>query len=200
MTNKHNKNGKVGDEKKEHQHESKEQHKQSTHTSTAEHTATIAGEESKEETGTSKQNADPNKIRENELVGQVQRLQAEFDNYRKRVTADMKFAAEKGQEKLVKDLLPIVDSVDLALKHYGTESSELAKGLALIHSQLMTTLENWGVTQIPCEGNVNPQFHEVYLTETAGAPQNTILDVLQPGYQRHGTVLRTAKVKAARKG
>jgi molecular chaperone GrpE len=138
-----------------------------------------------------------------ELIGQLQRLQAEFENYRKRVDAQSQDAAAKGQEKLIKELLPAIDSLELAIKHYGANhkqhESDLLKGIELVYSQLKSTLENLGVHRAKADGLVDPRLHEVYLTETSDAPSNTILEVLQHGYVRHGTVLRTAKVKAARK-
>ena len=138
-----------------------------------------------------------------ELIEQLQRLQAEFENYRKRIESQNQDAAAKGQEKLIKEILPIVDSLELAIKHYSANhkehESDLLKGIELIYSQLKATLENLGVQRINTEGTVDPRLHEVYLTETADAQPNTILETLQHGYVRHGTVLRTAKVKAARK-
>lgn len=138
--------------------------------------------------------------KEQELVSQLQRLQAEFDNYRKRVEAESQRAAEKGQEKLIKDVLAIVDSMELALKHNTEKENELTKGLELIYSQFLSALESWGVHRIQSEGPVDPRLHEVYITDTSDTVQpNHILETLQHGYTRSGVVLRTAKVKAARK-
>jgi molecular chaperone GrpE len=141
--------------------------------------------------------------RQQELTDQLQRLQAEFANYRKRIEAEQQYAAERGQEKIVKEVLSIVDSMELAIKHHtndNKQTQELLKGLELIYSQLLSALENWGVERIPADGLLDPRLHEVYITETRDdVPSNTILETLQHGYMRHGTVLRTAKVKAARK-
>lgn len=146
----------------------------------------------------------PLQTREQELTSQLQRLQAEFENYRKRVDAEGQQAGQKGQEKLLKDLLTVVDSLDLALKHNTalTETNpaftELRQAMLLIHNQLSQFLEQHAVERIPTTGVVDPRLHEVYTTETADAPAGTILETFQSGFRRNGTVLRTAKVKAAR--
>lgn len=150
----------------------------------------------------SAQQTQPEKTEEQRLLEQLQRLQAEFDNYRKRSEADVASASERGREGAIKELLPVIDSLMLARSHAasGTPNvEELAKGLTLIHNQLNTLLEAWNVTTVPETGTADPRFHEVYLTETLqDKPAGTILQVLQPGYVRNGVVLRTAKVKAAR--
>ncbi len=142
-----------------------------------------------------------------ELTEQLQRLQAEFANYRKRTEADAALAAEKGQEKFLRDLLSVADSVMLALKHDvasekpAKAEADLRVGLNLIKDQFNQLLERFGVETVDCTGTVDPRLHEVYLTETTkDAPNGAILEVLQQGYQRRGSVLRTAKVKAARNG
>jgi molecular chaperone GrpE len=139
---------------------------------------------------------------EQRLLEQLQRLQAEFDNFRKRSDADAASAMERGREGAIKELLPVIDSLMLARSHAASAApnvEELAKGLTLIHNQLDSLLEAWNVKTVPETGTVDPRFHEVYLTETLpDTPAGTITQVLQPGYVRNGVVLRTAKVKAAR--
>ena len=141
-------------------------------------------------------------------------LQAEFNNYRRRADADVATALERGREKAIRELLPVLDSFALAKAHAKapapaaenphkaaavTEESELSKGFTLIYSQLHKLLDEWQVSEIPGTGLVDTRLHEVYITETLpNKPAGTILQVLQPGYVRNGTVLRTAKVKAAR--
>lgn len=146
-----------------------------------------------------------------ELTNQLQRLQAEFDNYRKRGEAEAKRISERHVEAILRELLPIIDGTELCIQHYGpkqdkeekqenAKSDELLTGITLIHKQLEHVLEHWGVTRIPAEGQVDPKLHEVYLTETTNAhTPGSIITVLQQGYTRNGTVLRTAKIKAARK-
>jgi molecular chaperone GrpE len=141
--------------------------------------------------------ADPTK----ELTNQLQRLQAEFDNYRKRVEQEATDAKERGKVEAVKELLPVIDALELALTHANTPEGKdaLAQGVATIHSQLKQILERLGVHAIATEGMVDPRHHEVYLTETSDKhPANSIIQTLQKGYTRNGTILRTAKVKAAR--
>lgn len=139
--------------------------------------------------------------RETELTEQLQRLQAEFSNYRRRAEADAKDARNQGKDGLFKELFAVIDSIELALKHRKDHACEVTEGLELIYSQLLSMLEQHGITKIPMQDVVDAKLHEVYLTETkADAKDGAILDVLQSGYARGDTVLRTAKVKAARKG
>jgi len=134
-----------------------------------------------------------------ELVDQLQRLQAEFENYRKRVDFEIMQAKDRGEEAVIKELFPVIDSFELAIKHHSECEDELLKGVELIYSQLLSQLERLGVHRIPAEGIVDPRLHEVYIAEQSEQPEHTIIEVLQQGYTRNGTVLRTAKVRAARK-
>ena len=136
-----------------------------------------------------------------ELTQQLQRLQAEFDNYRKRVNAEAVDVKERGKIDVIKELLPALDALELAIAHAKSPEGKdaLIQGIATIHSQLKQILERLGVHEIPEHGLVDPRHHEVYLTETTDKhPANSVIQTLQKGYIRNGTILRTAKVKAAR--
>lgn len=136
-----------------------------------------------------------------ELTQQLQRLQAEFDNYRKRVNAEATDAKERGKVDVIKELLPVIDALELAVAHAKTPEGKdaLVHGVATIHNQLKQILERLHIHEIPQSGLVDPRHHEVYLTETTDKhPANSVIQTLQKGYIRNGTILRTAKVKAAR--
>ena len=136
-----------------------------------------------------------------ELTSQLQRIQAEFDNYRRRIAAETMSATERGKIDVIKELLPAIDALELAIVHSKTPEGKnaLSQGVTTIHNQLKQILERLGVQEIPQTGLIDPRHHEVYLTETTDKhPANSVIQTLQKGYIRNGTILRTAKVKAAR--
>jgi molecular chaperone GrpE len=139
-----------------------------------------------------------------ELVETLQRLQAEFENYKKRVEKENAEYCLLANGQLIRELLPVLDNFELALGHVKPEEKQdggLSKGMELIYAQLVSILEANGVTPIqPAEGErFDPYCHEAMLTEQKeGVERNTILEVLQRGYMLRGRVLRTAKVKVTK--
>lgn len=132
-----------------------------------------------------------------ELIDTLKRLQAEFENYRKRADAECRSSQSRGENAVIIELLPVIDSFEQALKH-SDGKSELHTGVQHIYTQLLSQLERLGIHRIQETGIVDPKLHEVYLVAQNSGPEGTIIETLQHGYVREGTVLRTAKVKAAR--
>lgn len=139
--------------------------------------------------------SDSNKIAE--LTESLQRLQAEFDNYQKRVDKDMDAFRKFASQGLIEDLLPILDSFELALKH--TKDKDAQKGIKLVYSQLTDVLNRRGLGQIDKTDVFDANLHEALLTEASDKPEGTILEVLQSGYMLNKKVIRAAKVKIAKK-
>ncbi len=133
-----------------------------------------------------------------ELINQLQRLQAEFDNYRKRTEQELTLARNKAGDSLIKGILPVVDNLQLAIKHADAGKEELLKGVLLVQEQLLTALQEQDVTPIPTEGRFNPELHEAMLTVDSNKPSGEIVDVLQRGYTRNGRPLRAAKVSVSK--
>ena len=139
-----------------------------------------------------------------ELISHLQRLQAEFDNYRRRVERDQTEHREQASERLLKELLPIIDNFDLALKHAKDEhghvkGEDLLAGNVMIHDQLKALLEHQGITEMKAEGKFDPRQHEaLMMVDHAGAERGTILQVYQRGYLRGAKVFRPAKVSVAK--
>jgi molecular chaperone GrpE len=139
-----------------------------------------------------------------DLLTQVQRLQAEFDNYRKRVMREQEEAKSHASEKLLRDLLPIVDGLHLSLQHAKdaegkVNGKELLTGVIMINEQLQQVLEHQGLEEIPEKGKFDPRMHEALTTVSAeGAERGAILQTYQRGYLRNGKVFRAAKVSVAR--
>lgn len=134
-----------------------------------------------------------------ELIETLQRLQAEFENYKKRVDRDYENMVKCSNEDLIKQILPIIDNFELALKSCKVKD-EFYKGMELIYSQLIDTLLSRGVKPIECLGKkFDPYYHEALLTEESEKEPNTILEELQKGYMLYDKVIRHSKVKIAKK-
>jgi molecular chaperone GrpE len=135
-----------------------------------------------------------------ELTELLQRLQAEFENYRKRVEQDFEKCRQYSCQQLIVKLLPVLDSLEMALKSASTEHQEFVKGMKLIYSQLMAVLESEGLRPIEC---LNKPFdayrHEVLMQVPSDkARDGMVLEELQKGYMLKDRVLRHSKVKVGR--
>jgi molecular chaperone GrpE len=134
-----------------------------------------------------------------DLTDMLQRMQAEFDNYRKRTMNESAQYRLVANELLVRSLLPVVDNFELALASHK-EKSEFHKGMELIYAQLHDILESQGLKRIDSVGQrFNPHEHEALLTEETSGESNMVLEELQKGYTFHGKVLRHTKVKISKK-
>ena len=133
-----------------------------------------------------------------ELTETLQRLQAEFENYKKYIAKQQNdFFCYAKAETIVK-ILPILDSFERSFKHRD-EPREFSRGMELIFRQLVTTLQNEGLRKIETVGKkVDPFQHEVLLAVEDGRPEGTILEELQAGYFLGDKVLRHAKVKISK--
>jgi molecular chaperone GrpE len=117
------------------------------------------------------------------------RLQAEFDNYRKRVIAQQNEQAERAAEGLVTKLLPVLDACDAALAH-GAEA------VGPIAQQLTAVLEREGLTRLAPTGQpFDPEFHEAVMHEAGDGSEPTVAEVLRTGYLWKNRVIRAAMVK-----
>jgi molecular chaperone GrpE len=133
-----------------------------------------------------------------ELVDRLQRLQAEFENYRKRAARDQQALVERAHERLVKELLPILDDLGRALEAAEQhEEAALEDGVRLVHRQLVDVLAKEGLKEIETEGAFDPHVHEALLSQPSDAETGTVLEVLQKGYRLGDHVLRPARVTIA---
>lgn len=133
-----------------------------------------------------------------ELTESLQRLGAEFENFKKRTEKDMDSFRRFASQGLIEDLLPVLDSFELALQH-TKDNKDVHKGVELVFSQLSDVLAKRGVEKIKAEGSFDPNCHEALLTEASDKPEGTILEILQSGYTLNGRTIRAAKVKIAKK-
>ena len=127
------------------------------------------------------------------------RLAADFDNYRKRVAREHAELTTRANERLVNELLPVLDDLERALEAAAEhEEAKLEEGVKLVHRSLAALLERHGLTEIGTEGAFDPHVHEALLAQPAeDAEEGSVLQVLQKGYRLGDKVLRPARVIVA---
>jgi molecular chaperone GrpE len=138
-----------------------------------------------------------------EFLADLQRLQADFDNYRKRVMREQTVLVERATERLVEDLLPALDAFDLAMDSVASLPSEhekVKKGIELTYAQLRGVLEKAGLERLDPVGEpFDPNEHEAVMHVEDGAhDEPTVVDVMRAGYRLKGRTLRAAMVKVAK--
>jgi molecular chaperone GrpE len=136
--------------------------------------------------------------RTEEHLGDLKRLAAEFDNYRKRAAREQASVLSRAAERVVKELLPVLDDLERALEAADQhEEAKLEEGVRLIHQQLRGILDREGLQEIETEGRFDPHVHEALLAQPADAEEGTVLQVAQKGYRLGDRVLRPARVVVA---
>ncbi len=134
-------------------------------------------------------------------LDRVARQQAEFDNFRKRNQREQQEFRDYAMTETLKQLLPILDSLDRALKLEGISAGDFRNGVELIDRQFHDVLSRLGVEAIAAEGRpFDPSLHQaIHMIETDKVPENHVLDELQRGYRLRDRVLRAAMVRVAQK-
>jgi molecular chaperone GrpE len=134
-----------------------------------------------------------------EYLDSLQRLKAEFDNYRKRTAREQLELSTRAGERLVNALLPVLDDLERALEAAEQhEEAKLEDGVRLVHRALADTLAREGLAEIDANGKFDPHVHEALLTQPAdGREPGDVLQVLQKGYRLGERVLRPARVIVA---
>jgi molecular chaperone GrpE len=133
-----------------------------------------------------------------EYVNHLQRVAAEFENYRKRTAREQADFAARANERLVKELLPVLDDLGRALQAAEEhEEAKLEEGVRLVHRQLAELLRKEGLAEIETDGNFDPHVHEALLSQPSEAPEGSVIDVVQKGYRLGERVLRPARVVVA---
>ena len=138
----------------------------------------------------------------NKLNDKYLRSAAEFDNYKRRAQRDQSDGIRFANEKIFKDLLPIIDNLDRAIQ-CGSEQTingGLLEGVELTYKQFLETLTKFGVRQISSVGEIfDPAMHQaVAQVESENANPNTVVEELQKGYFLHERILRPAMVTVAK--
>jgi molecular chaperone GrpE len=158
-----------------------------------------------------------------QLFDRLQRLAAEFDNFRKRNAREQAAFAERANERLVKELIPILDDLGRALEA-AAEHEEAAKrpvrdsgpgegargnrevpptardvfdGVRLVHRSLSELLTKQGLSEIETDGKFDPHVHEALLSQPSDQEEGSVIEVVQKGYKLGDKVLRPARVVVA---
>ena len=135
----------------------------------------------------------------NEINNRLLRLQADFDNFRKRGRAEKEEMIILANYGLAQKLLPVIDNLERALSALQEGPESIKEGLEMIKKQFMDTLRNEGVAEIESVGQpFDPRYHEAVLREEGSIyPPDMVVEELQKGYIMHGRVLRASKVKVS---
>ena len=131
----------------------------------------------------------------------LQRLQAEFENYRKRVLREQTQAVDLAARPVIARLLEVLDDFDLALMHAQDrpDYDRFLHGVELVYAKLVDTLRAEGLERIEAQGKpFDPELHEALMQSGDGDGDPVVADVLRPGYTLKGRVLRPAGVRVER--
>jgi molecular chaperone GrpE len=138
-----------------------------------------------------------------EYLEHLQRLQAEFENYRKRVLKEQTRAVELASGPIIGKLLEVLDEFELALMaaERKPEFERFLQGVEMVYAKLQEILRSEGVERIDAEGKpFDPELHEALLQgEDQGDGEPFVSDVLRTGYRLKGRVIRPSGVKVARR-
>lgn len=131
-------------------------------------------------------------------VDRMQRTMAEFDNFRKRTAKEKSAMYENGAKESLEPLLAVIDNFERALDS-AEESDAFVQGIEMIYKQLLSVLEEQGVTEIKAEGEeFDPNFHNaVTHVDDDSFGENVVAEVFQKGYMYKDSVLRYSMVKVA---
>jgi molecular chaperone GrpE len=138
-----------------------------------------------------------------EYLALAQRTQADFENYRKRMTREVGLAESRGMGKVVRELLPALDNLERAIAAAEAEEADeehhLTKGIRLVQSELASALDRVGIEAFSPKGEAfDPTEHEAMAQQPVeGAKPGTVVEVYQQGYRLSGTVIRPARVVVA---
>jgi molecular chaperone GrpE len=134
-----------------------------------------------------------------ELKDRLLRTAADFDNYKKRAKKEIEEGGLKGQESLAKELLPVLDNLERALKH-APEGDPLAQGVKMVEKQLLQALEKCQVQRFSALGqHFDPALHDaIQQVETSEVAPGTVATEYSAGYMMGGKLLRAAMVAVAK--
>ena len=134
-----------------------------------------------------------------ELTDTLKRLQAEFENFKKRNEKEKAEFAKYACADIIASILPVLDSFEIALKNTG-DKDKFIEGMKIVYAQLHSILEAEGLRPIKAVNEkFDPYKHEVLMKEQSDKPDDTILEEFQKGYMLNDRVLRHSKVKISGK-
>lgn len=139
-----------------------------------------------------------------ELLSLTKYLKADFENYKKRMTREKEEFAKYANEKLVLEILNVLDNLERAIEASKTSvgnNENLLEGVEIIYKQLLSTLEKEGVKCIKAQGEIfDPYLHECVMTESTDRyDEDAVIQEIQKGYKIDSKVIRHSKVKIAKR-
>jgi len=130
-----------------------------------------------------------------EYLNDLKRVAADFENYRKRVARDQEGLVARAHERLVKELLPVLDDLERSLEAAAQhEEAKLEEGVRLVHRELVEALAREGLVEVETDGQFDPHVHEALLSQPSEEQDGSVIEVLQKGYRLGDRVLRPARV------
>lgn len=130
-----------------------------------------------------------------EVDDRLLRLAADFENYKKRAARERDEYVTFANERLIKELLPVLDDLERALQAATEhEEAQLEEGVELVHRSLASLLARNGVKEISTDGKFDPHVHEALLSQRSDAEEGSVIDVVQKGYTIGDRVVRPARV------
>jgi molecular chaperone GrpE len=131
-----------------------------------------------------------------EYLALAQRVQADFENYRKRTIREQERLVAHAHERLVRELLPVLDDLERTLEAAEQhEEAKLVEGVQLVEKALRAALKKEGLVEIETDGAFDPHVHEALLTQpSADVEPGSVLGVVQRGYRLGDKVVRPARV------
>jgi molecular chaperone GrpE len=156
--------------------------------------------ESPSRTSTESSEVQKLKVERDTLIDRLARLQAEFENARKRTAREQQDFRDYALNDAIKALLPILDSFERALQSGSEPKAEFRGGIELIYKQLQDALQRLGLRPVPARGEpFDPHLHEaIEMVDTTDAPDHQILEELQRGYKLKDRLVRPSMVRVAR--
>jgi molecular chaperone GrpE len=140
------------------------------------------------------------KAKSEDYLRRLQYLQADFENYRKRVEKEMSDNRQFGNQRLLSELIVVNDELELALREAkgNNENPTIIEGVGMVHKRLQSILSKEGVEKIQSLGSkFNPDLHDAALRVVSDEEEGTIVEEIRQGYTMKGKVLRPSIVKVA---
>ena len=130
-----------------------------------------------------------------EYLDNLQRLKAEFDNFPRRAQREQAELVTRASERLVKQMLPVVDDLERALEAAAQhDEAQLEEGVRPVHRAMAAAVAKVGPAEVETEGAFDPHTQEALLSQPSEADEGTVIQVLQKGYKLGDRVLRPARV------
>lgn len=158
-------------------------------------------EKNKQETKTASLSKQDQQLQEyktklEEYTNDLKRLQAEFENYKKRNEKEIQSFVEYSNARLISKLLVVLDDFDSCIKNIS-HSDQHTKGIFMLHQKILKTLQEEGLREVETK-KFDPYRHEVLLSVESDGPDGEVLEVIQKGYMLKDKVIRHAKVKISK--